>query len=136
MNDIWAFAGNERRIPVKQGLVQYFVNYNMKNGWYTGTQPIITTNWKEDGPNRWLVPFGWSVGRITRLGALPINAQVGRLLQSHPPKIPALSEMAGPCAHSTTLSKGTVIGQNHAQRGCLWRVTPNRTAYPMLLRRG
>ncbi len=76
-NNIWSFAGDKDRIAVNQALVQYFINYNMKGGWYTGTQPILTTNWKEDPSDRWLVPFGWSVGRVTRLGRMPINAQAG-----------------------------------------------------------
>ena len=89
MNNIWSFAGNQHRPPVNQFLAQYFLNYNMTNGWYTGTQPIVTCNWRAAGPNRWTVPFGWSVGKIARVGKLPINAQLGAYYNLiHPRDLP------------------------------------------------
>jgi hypothetical protein len=89
MNNIWSFAGNEHRHPVNQGLVQYFINYNMRNGWYTGTQPILTTNWNADGANRWTVPFGWAAGRVTKIGTQAINAQLGAYYNLiHPRDLP------------------------------------------------
>ena len=78
-----------RRPAVNQFLAQYFVNYNMRDGWYTGTQPILTCNWKADGPNRWTVPFGWSIGKIVRVGKLPVNAQLGAYYNLiHPRDLP------------------------------------------------
>jgi hypothetical protein len=89
MNNIWSFAGNVQRPPVNQFLAQYFLNYNMKDGWYTGTQPILTCNWQANGVNRWTVPFGWSVGKILRIGKLPINAQLGAYYNLiHPHDLP------------------------------------------------
>ena len=88
-NNIWSFAGNQDRRAVNQFLCQYFLNYNMKRGWYTGTQPILTSNWMEDGANRWTVPFGWSVGRIIQAGTLPLNAQLGAYYNViHPRDLP------------------------------------------------
>jgi hypothetical protein len=88
-NNIWSFAGNRNRAPVNQFLVQYFLNYNMKHGWYTGTQPIVTCNWQANGANRWTVPFGWSAGKIVRVGKLPINAQLGAYYNLvHPRDLP------------------------------------------------
>lgn len=89
MNNIWSFAGNEHRTPVNQFLVQYFINYNMKDGWYTGTQPIVTSNWRAGGANRWTVPFGWSAGKIFKAGKLPLNAQLGAYYNLiHPRDLP------------------------------------------------
>jgi hypothetical protein len=88
-NNVWSFAGNRQRTPVNQFLAQYFLNYNMKGGWYTGTQPIVTCNWQATGANRWTVPFGWSVGKIVRVGKLPINAQLGAYYNlMHPEDLP------------------------------------------------
>ena len=42
-----------------------------------GLENGFTANWKVNGLNRWTVPFGWSFGRIVRVGKLPINAQLG-----------------------------------------------------------
>lgn len=72
-NNIWAGTEGER---INQGLVQPFVNYNMKDGWYLVSAPIVTANWRTDGGNAWTVPVGGGVGRLFRVGELPINAQV------------------------------------------------------------
>jgi hypothetical protein len=88
-NNIWSYAGDKVRPPVNQGLLQYFVNYNMDKGWYMGSQPIITADWRANGVNRWTVPFGWAFGRITRVGKLPINAQLGSYYDLiHPRDLP------------------------------------------------
>jgi hypothetical protein len=89
MNNVWSFAGNRHSPPVNQFLVQYFINYNLKDGWYTGSQPVLTSNWQASGGNRWTIPFGWSAGKITRVGKLPINAQLGAYYNLvHPRDLP------------------------------------------------
>jgi hypothetical protein len=55
---------------------QYFINYNMKDGWYLVSAPIITANWEANSDNTWTVPFGGGVGKIFRIGKLPLNGQV------------------------------------------------------------
>ena len=74
VNNVWSVAGPHERAVVNQMLLQWFVNYNMKNGWYMGSSPIATYNWNVGEGDRWTVPFGWSVGRIVRVGKLPLNA--------------------------------------------------------------
>lgn len=71
-NNVWSVAGKDGRAAVNQLLLQYFVNYNLPKGYYLAFQPIITANWraKED---RWVVPFGGGIGRITKLGPQPVN---------------------------------------------------------------
>jgi len=54
-------------------LLQYFINYNMKKGWYITIQPILTANWNATSGNVWTVPFGGGVGRIMKLGFQPVN---------------------------------------------------------------
>jgi hypothetical protein len=72
-NNIWSVAGSGGRPSVNQMLLQYFINYNMKKGWYLTTQPILTANWEMDNGGRWVVPFGGGVGRIMKLGFQPVN---------------------------------------------------------------
>jgi len=55
---------------------QYFVNYNLKDGWYLVSAPIITADWEADSDNTWTIPFGGGVGKIFRIGKLPLNGQV------------------------------------------------------------
>jgi hypothetical protein len=57
--------------------LQPFVNYNMKDGWYLSSSPLITANWEADNDNRWVLPVGGSVGRVFRVGKQPINASLG-----------------------------------------------------------
>ena len=77
-NNYWSVAGHSdlNKPAVNQFLLQYFVNYNMKKGWYLLTAPIMTADWRETDGGRWVVPFGGGVGRIQRLGFQPVNWQV------------------------------------------------------------
>jgi hypothetical protein len=52
-NNVWSIAGhsNDDKPAVNQFLLQWFVNYNMKKGWYLTTSPIITANWRGTGDN-------------------------------------------------------------------------------------
>jgi hypothetical protein len=73
INNAGSVAGSGGRPPVNQMLLQYFINYNMKKGWYITFQPIITTNWRASSGNIWTVPFGGGIGRIMKLGFQPVN---------------------------------------------------------------
>ena len=76
VNNVWSVAGSGGRPAVNQMSLQYFLNYNLKKGWYISLAPIITANWKASSGNVWTVPFGGGVGRIMRLGAQPVNISV------------------------------------------------------------
>jgi hypothetical protein len=76
VNNIWSIAGSGSRADVNQMLLQYFINYNMKKGWYLTTQPIVTANWNAASDSVWTVPFGGGVGRIMKLGFQPVNISV------------------------------------------------------------
>ena len=76
-NNYWSVAGHSdlNKPAVNQFLLQYFVNYNMKKGFYLVTAPIITADWRQTDGGRWVVPFGGGAGRIMRLGFQPVNIQ-------------------------------------------------------------
>jgi hypothetical protein len=71
----WSYAGNSDRDKVSAFLLQYFINHNFKGGFYLTSSPIITANWKADSGNKWVIPFGGGMGKIFRIGKLPLNAQ-------------------------------------------------------------
>ena len=97
INNVWSFAGPNRtlefpsqllpcgscggpvgassRSNVNQMLLQYFINYNLKKGWYIAWQPIITANWEARSGDVWTVPFGGGIGRIMKFGNQPVNLQ-------------------------------------------------------------
>ena len=72
-NNIWSVAGSGGRPAVNQFLMQWFVNYNLKKGWYLSAAPTVTANWEAKDGGRWVVPFGGGVGRIMKLGFQPVN---------------------------------------------------------------
>ena len=78
VNNIWSIAGGGSRPGINQLLVQYFVNDNLKKGWYLTTQPILTANWNTSAASGsvWTIPFGGGVGRIMKLGFQPVNINV------------------------------------------------------------
>jgi hypothetical protein len=76
INNLWSVAGPRGRPDVNSMTLQYFVNYNLKKGYYVTIQPIITANWNAPSGNVWLVPFGGGIGRIMRLGFQPANVGV------------------------------------------------------------
>jgi hypothetical protein len=57
-------------------LMQPFLNYNLPGGWFLTSSPVITANWEEDSDNCWIVPIGGGVGKIHRIGKLPVNLQL------------------------------------------------------------
>jgi hypothetical protein len=71
---LWSFAGDDDRADVNQTLIQPFVNYNLEDGWFLVSAPIITANWEADSEDRWVVPIGGGGGRVFRIGQQPINA--------------------------------------------------------------
>jgi hypothetical protein len=77
INNVWSFAGDDNRKAVNQMLLQPIINYNLPGGWYVNSVPMITADWKADAGDRWTVPIGAGVGRIVRIGPLPLGVDVG-----------------------------------------------------------
>ena len=75
LSNVWSFAGDDERADVNNFLMQYFVNYNLPNGWYLTSAPIITANREAESGEQWTVPFGGGIGKVTRIGSQPINIQ-------------------------------------------------------------
>ena len=69
IRQLWSFAGDGDRQDVSQLLIQPFVNYNMADGWYLVSAPIITANWEADSDNTWTVPAAAASARSSRSAA-------------------------------------------------------------------
>ncbi len=55
-----------------------FINYNFGKGWFVGTVPVITANWRTSGDKAWTLPVGAQIGRLIKIGGkLPVNLLVG-----------------------------------------------------------
>jgi hypothetical protein len=75
-NNIWSYTGQSDRQSVNQFLFQYFINYNLANGWYLVSSPIMTANWEAESGDKWTVPLGGGVGKIFKIGTQAFNAQL------------------------------------------------------------
>ena len=71
--NIWSFAGPSDEEDVNSLLFQYFVNYNLSDGWYITSTPVITANWEADSDERWTIPFGLGIGRLVKFGKQPVD---------------------------------------------------------------
>lgn len=74
-SNLWSIGGAGDQ-DINLLTVQPFVNYNLSDGWYLVTAPIITTNWEADHDHQWTVPLGGGVGKIFHIGKQPVNAQL------------------------------------------------------------
>jgi hypothetical protein len=77
VNNIWSVTDDSDHDDINEMLVQPFINYNLSKGLYLTTSPIITANWEaDDSDDRWTIPVGGGIGKIWRIGKMPVNTQV------------------------------------------------------------
>jgi hypothetical protein len=65
---VWNLEGQ----GFKQFLMQPFVNFNLPDGWFIASAPVITADFDQRN-DAWEVPVGGGIGKIFRLGKLPLN---------------------------------------------------------------
>ena len=73
VTQLWSYTGEAPE--TNKMLIQPFINYNMKDGWYLTSSPIITADWTAHYSNRWTIPIGGGVGRVFHIGKQAVNAQ-------------------------------------------------------------
>ena len=93
VSNIWSFAGDDDRQDVNLFTLQYFVNYNLPNGWYLTSSPINTANWEAPDGNEWTIPVGGGGGKIVRIGKLPVNIQTQFFYNVEKPEISLPGEL-------------------------------------------
>jgi len=81
----WSFAGNGDRSSTSFTNIQYFIWRMLPGEWQLGMSPNITMNWEADQDNRFTVPVGLGVGKLVKLGRLPVKIQLqGQYSVIHP----------------------------------------------------
>jgi hypothetical protein len=70
-------AGEIDRGNANGFLIQPFVNYNLADGWYLTSVPVISADWKAPSGRKWTVPMGAGIGRFVRLRQMPLSVQAG-----------------------------------------------------------
>ena len=74
--NVWSVAGDEDADDVNQLLFQPIINYNLADGWYLTSVPVITANWEAESDNRWTVPLGGGFGKIGQWGKQAVDLQM------------------------------------------------------------
>ena len=81
----WSIAGDSDRQSVNFFFAQWFLNYNIGNGWAVGTAPVVTGDWKASSGDQWTVPWGLQVSKVTHFGSQPVSMLFGYYKNStHP----------------------------------------------------
>jgi hypothetical protein len=74
-NNVWSVGGGNDP-KYNNFLLQPFLNYNLPDGLYLTSSPVVTANWEASGSQRWTVPIGGGIGKIFHFGRLPVNMQL------------------------------------------------------------
>jgi len=70
--NIWDFAGSGDT-DVNKLTLQPILSYQLGGGWYLTSTPVMTANWTADSGERWNIPLGAGVGKLQRIGKLPVD---------------------------------------------------------------
>jgi hypothetical protein len=80
VSNVWSVGNSTNPLgnagKYNNGLLQVFLNYNFAGGAYFTTSPIITANWEARGSQQWTVPLGGGVGKLFKIGRLPVNTSL------------------------------------------------------------
>lgn len=91
VSNVWSFAGDDDAAEVNLMTLQPIVNYNLKNGWYLTSVPVMTANWTASSDNRWTIPVGGGFGRIVKCGKQPLDLSAQAFYNVEKP-IPEIAE--------------------------------------------
>jgi len=92
-SNIWSISGESDRADVNLFTLQYFVNYNLGDGWAVGTAPILSANWEADSDNTWTIPWGLNISKVTHFGGQAVNLLLGYYDNSEQPEGAASSQV-------------------------------------------
>ena len=72
----WSFEGDEDRPDTSQLNLLPLVYKYFDDGWSVGYSGNILADWKAPDDDVWTVPLGLSVGKVVKLGQLPVQFQI------------------------------------------------------------
>ena len=84
----WSFAGDSSRPDTSQMNLQPIAAWFFGEGWSVGYSGNILADWKAPSNNRWTVPIGVAIGKVVKLGKLPLKIQLaGQYMPIHPDNV-------------------------------------------------
>ena len=75
-NNIWRIGGEAHGEVLNTFTLQPFINFNLPRAWAISTAPLITSNWSADDDNRWTVPIGVGISKVTHVVEQPLNLEL------------------------------------------------------------
>jgi len=82
-----SFAGDSNRPDVNQMNLQPIAAYFLPDGWSIGYSGNVLANWKSDSARDvWTVPIGIGIGKVVKLGPLPVKIALGVQYMVHHPR--------------------------------------------------
>lgn len=85
-NNVWRIGGEAHGDVLNTLTMQPFINFNLPRDWSITTAPLITSNWSALGDQRWTVPIGMGVGKVTRIVDQPLNLGMQYYHDVHHPR--------------------------------------------------
>ena len=76
-NQVWSFAGDDRREDVNQMFLQPFLAYQANKTLTLTLQSETIGDWEASDSNRWTVPINLLVSKLSKLGLIPASFQLG-----------------------------------------------------------
>ena len=75
-NNIWRIGGEAHGEVLNAFTIQPFINFNLPRAWSISTSPAITSNWSAPDDERWTVPIGVGVSKVTHIAEQPVNLEL------------------------------------------------------------
>jgi hypothetical protein len=73
----WSYSEYDGDDSTSHGSILPFFYYNLPEAWQVGFNPSITYNDKASSDNKWNVPIGITVAKMTKVGNKPVKFQLG-----------------------------------------------------------
>jgi hypothetical protein len=81
----WSIGGEHGRPDTNQMNLQPIATIFFGQGWSIGYSGNITADWTAPSPDVWTVPIGLGLGKVVKLGRLPIKVQLAvQYMPVHP----------------------------------------------------
>ena len=81
----WSLGGEHGRPNTNQLNLQPFAGVFVGDGWNIGYSGNILANWRAPSEDIWTVPIGLGVGKVVKLGRLPVKIQLSvQYMAVHP----------------------------------------------------
>jgi hypothetical protein len=75
-NNIWRIGGESHGKALNSFTLQPFINFNLQRAWAISTAPLITSNWSAPDGERWTVPIGVGISKVTHVVEQALNLEL------------------------------------------------------------